>query len=647
MAFSPQPDAGCRLDVGAAVRQSWSCRPLPVSKGSALTAPPSPVARLGLRLLATSDLHMQIAPWDYLTDRPAPRRGLAMTARLIDTARAEVANSLLLDNGDFLQGSPLGDWVARQGRGRRHPMVAAMNALRYDAGTLGNHEFSHGLPLLRAALAEAAFPVVSANILDADGQGICPATCILDRLLCDEDGRRHPIRIGVTGFAPPQTMLWESRSTAGQLRSRDILDAARDAIAALRAAGADVIVALAHTGIDPAPPVAGMENAALPLAALDGIDALVLGHTHLTFPSATQVPPAQGHLHGKPAVMPGFHGSHLGVIDLSLERHPQGWRVTGHRAHLRSLADLAKDTPAHRAVLRAVAPTHRATRSWMASPLGHSNRPLHSHFSLIAPCDALRLVARAQARHVATRLQGTPHADLPLLSAVAPFKAGGRGGPGNYTDIPAGPLCLRHVADLYLHPNALVALRVTGAELADWLERAAALFHHVTPGGQDLPLIRDDMPSFDFDLIDGLRFAIDLSQPARFDARGTQIHPSSRRIIGLTCHGRPVARRDSFILATNSHRAAGGGGFAGTGADRIVLDTGIPVREVLAAHVAAGGATETALTGFDWRFAPMPGTTVTFDTAPAALRHRDSLPAPHPEPLGPTPEGFLRFRLRL
>ena len=110
-------------------------------------------------------------------------------------------------------------------------------------------------------------------------------------------------------------------------------------------------------------------------------------------------------------------------------------------------------------------------------------------------------------------LHGTAYQALPILSAVAPFKAGGRGGPDNYTDIPAGALRARHANDLYIHPNSLVAVQVSGNEVAAWLERSASMFHQILPGAQDVPLIDDQFPSFNFDVIHGLSYRIDLSQP--------------------------------------------------------------------------------------------------------------------------------------
>jgi 2',3'-cyclic-nucleotide 2'-phosphodiesterase/3'-nucleotidase len=597
-----------------------------------------------LRLLATSDLHAHAFGWDYHGDRRQPGLGLSDLAHLIDAARAECPNTLLLDNGDFLQGSPLGDWAAEQGAHRTHPMISAMNVLGYDAATLGNHEFSHGLPLLRRAMADAAFPFVSANLQPLDDGPFAERGIVIDRVLSDGTGKRRPIRIGITGIAPPQTVIWEAHQIEGQVAATDAVPAATTAVSALRHAGADVVILLAHTGMGAAGDPQGMENVAESLAQLSGADAMVMGHTHLIYPSPDDSAAArQGDgLHGTPAVMPGFFGSHLGRIDLTLQHDGRQWSLSGGQA---ALLPATAATRPHRRVQRVCGAAHEAARHWLSQQIGQSDEPLHSYFAQVAPSQTMRLVAAAQARHVQRRLAGTVFADLPLLSSTAPFRAGGRGGAENFTDIPAGPLELRHATDIYPFPNTVVALRVTGAELEDWLERAVIQFTTIDPGQTDQALVRPDSPSFDFDLIAGLSFAIDVTQPPRFDARGICVNPQAHRIRGLTRKGRPIAAEEVFILATNSYRAAGSGGFPGCWADRIVLDDKTAARSALIAYLAAPGDTA-GMAAYDWGFHPV-GARVTFDTAASAAAHLHHIAALRPEPTDGAAEGYRRFRLQL
>ena len=308
---------------------------------SAISLPDLSASQAHLRLIQTTDLHLHVLGYDYFTDRALPGTGLARIATRIRALRASAGTSLLLDNGDFLQGTPLADWLAEEGRlgpGELHPMFGAMNALGYDGGTLGNHDFNYGLPFLVNALAGAAFPVVCANVLTARGAApaedttLQPPWTVLDREVTTGDGRTLPLRIGLIGFAPPQTREWEQFSVGPRIDTRDIVAAALGHLPALRAAGADIVVALAHSGIGDATHSPGMENAATALAALDGIDVVLAGHTHQRFPGPDIAPgpavdPVAGTLAGKPAVMAGFDGAHFGLIDLVLDHGPQGWRI--------------------------------------------------------------------------------------------------------------------------------------------------------------------------------------------------------------------------------------------------------------------------------------------------------------------------------
>lgn len=611
-----------------------------------------------LRILATSDLHAHLRSWDYLKNRPNPAVGLARTASLIAKARAEAECCVLVDNGDFLQGSPLGEGEALASpaaAGALHPMIAAMNLLRYDVANLGNHEFSYGLDFLMNHLARAQFPAISANLVRRLGasplqdERLVPPSVIVTRELADQDGQVHPLRVGFVGLAPPQTAVWETAKLGAQLQGRDILEAAIAYVPRLRAQGADVVVALSHSGIGAEMAAQWMENASAALAALDGIDALVTGHTHQTFPVSGKA--ACGHLLGKPAVMPGFYGSHLGVIDLDLIWVAGRWQVQGGQSALQpisrrsaggALRSVAANAPD---IVQASAPAHRATRAWANKPVGSSAHALHSYFAMIAPSSTLRLIARAQAAHVAQALSGGPYAHLPILSAAAPFHAGGRGGPDNFVDIPAGPLTLRHVYDLYPHPNAVAALLVTGAELRLWLERSFGQFLQIAPQAQDVPLLNPDFPSFNFDTIEGLTWAVDLSAPPWVDAKGV-VYQSPRRILNLSYNGQPLAPDQPFVLATNTYRASGSGGFVGPTSKALPLGPPRGSREALAAYIAQN-APVAAEAPPPWHFMQMSNTTVLFDTAPRAESHLPSLTPLRATPLSITPQGFRRFRLHL
>jgi 2',3'-cyclic-nucleotide 2'-phosphodiesterase/3'-nucleotidase len=604
--------------------------------------------------MQTTDLHGQILGYDYFQDRPDPHCGMDRLARLIATARAEVPGSILCDSGDFLQGTPVCD-VAAQDHARDpdalHPVVAAMNLLRYDVAAPGNHEFDFGLPLLRAVIAQARFPMTCANLreLSATAPSLFAPSVLLRRRLRDQAGRLATVRVGLFGIVPPLIAVWGRDHVRCKLEFDDPVATARRMVANLRACGADIVVALNHTGIAP-PDEPAAENTALLVAALPGIDAVLCGHQHRLFPGPdfaglAGVDAVSGLLQGKPAVMAGTSARHLGIIDLTLGQIGGRWGVTGSQVTLRSLP--APPEPGPRpapAFARTLSAAHDRTLTHIRRKVGETVQPLHSYFVQIGDCTALRVVAEAQTHRLRALLADGPLADLPLLSAVAPFRAGGRGGADNYTDIAIGLLTIRHLADLYPYPNMLAAVVVTGAQIADWLERSAGMFHRLIPGKPDQPLIRTDFPSYNFDVIFGLTYGIDLTQPARYDPDGSTIVPGATRITNLCIGGRPLERDARVVVATNSYRAAGGGFFTNLASREHAL----PVRDsnlsVLTDYVQLQHRI-TPQTDPVWRFVPMPGTTALFETGPRAYAYLTE--APGLQAIGRAPDGFARFRLTL
>lgn len=605
---------------------------------------PGPVSSGGaparLRIMATTDLHMHLTSFDYCAERPDPSVGLTRTASLIhaarDEARADNMLSLLLDNGDGTEGNPLGE-VNTERVNRKHPLMSAFGLLGYDAIGLGNHDFNHGLSTLQSVLAQSPCPVVCSNMAvtrDAPVPEIVDHT-ILDRMVPVDDGAADetvPIRIGILSFLPPQTAIWDAHLLAGDIQIDDILASARRQAPKLRAQGCDLIIALAHSGLDTRPRHDHMENAVVQLAEIEEIDVLIAGHTHLHLPGEAHrgiqdVDWKAGRVHGKPAVMPGSAGSHLGVIDLNLEHHAdQGWLIRDSRCELRPVARRFPNGEAQPLVsedirlVRALEADHEDTILRLSRPVGHSEVPLHSHFAFIAPDRSLAVVAAAQAATVRRYCCDDSLDELPLISAVAPGKFGGRSGPTHYTDVPAGPLCLRHLADLHVFTNDICAVRLKGARLRDWIERSASLFHQVTPGSKAAPLLDQDMPGYDFDVFFGLTYRIDLTQPARYQADGRLRKAVHSRVRDLCWRGQPVQDDQDFIIAVNSYRASAGGRVQALDqAERMALPP-IDIRRSLIDYVARKSVKD-PLESADppWSFVPMPGTRVRLPVGPGAL----------------------------
>jgi 2',3'-cyclic-nucleotide 2'-phosphodiesterase/3'-nucleotidase len=613
--------------------------------------------RLRLRLLGLTDLHANLYPYDYYRDCPDNSVGLARAASLIVEARNEAPNCLLFDNGDILQGTPLGDFAAQAiiaDASAIHPVIAAMSTLDCAVATLGNHDFNYGLEALERAYAQARFPVACCNIRKSDGSPWFRPSIVIERKFVDESGTPRGLKVGVIGVAPPQIAQWDEAHVRGRLVTVDIVEAARAELGALEDR-VDLVVALCHSGISRLASTLGEENAGLDLAKLDGIDALFLGHQHLLFPGEDfvgipGVDTERGTIHSKPAVMAGFSGSHLGIIDLELEKDIS-WRVVAARVEARPIAKrdahggVIALTESDASVVKAARSAHDATLRYVRTPIGRLATSPHTYLALIADDPTVQLVNEAQRAYAAPLVAARPDlASLPILSAAAPFKCGGRSGPYSYTDIPAGPVAIKDVADIYPYPNSLRVVKVDGATLREWLERSASIFRRIDPSGRDeQPLLGPAFAAYNFDVIDGVDYSIDVTQPARYDESGALIAPEARRIRDLTFEGAPVDPNQSFLVVTNNYRASGGGGFPGSDGTTVAIEAPDANRDVVLKYVESKTEIAPKSDG-NWRFAPWPNTVVaTYLTSPAAS---GLTPAGLKlTSMGLAPGGFLKLRV--
>jgi 2',3'-cyclic-nucleotide 2'-phosphodiesterase/3'-nucleotidase len=609
-------------------------------------------AQAELAVLETTDLHSNVVGYDYFKLAEDPSLGLDRTAALIAQARRDFANTLLLDNGDTIQGNALGDVQATVAPVRCGQLLAihkVMKKLRYDGAGVGNHDFNFGLGFLGQVMGQRVdvpgvegkrcagpgFPVVLANVYSVrTHKPLFAPYKIIDKRIraVGLDGRavEATVKVGIIGFTTPTILNWDKRWLDGKVYTEGLVETAKRYLPEMRARGADVVVAISHGGLDDSPYSPTMENGNYYLAQLSGqvggIDALLLGHSHQLFPNPAstvaqfnlpQVDKVKGRVFGVPTVMANLWGKNLGVVRLRLRHDGKRWRVDQDAAVVETRSTQQADkrfVAADPEVMALVSAEHEATIRYVKTPIGATDFRMSTYFADVGDVSAIQVVNQAQAGYVRHYVEANlpQYAKLPVLSVSAAFKSGSAG-VADYTDVAAGALALNNAADLYLYPNALYAVKVDGAGLKAWLEKAATRFNTIDPAkAEPQELINTGFAGYNFDTVTSseLSYEIDVTQP-----------PGSR-IGKLQLHGAPLPPGQEFLVATNNYRASGGGNFPGLDGSRTVVASPDASRDVLIAYVKAAKRLTRAANGAQrsWRFAKVEAKgPVVFHSAPGKL----------------------------
>ena len=488
-------------------------------------------------IVATTDIHGRALGWDYVRDAAAPG-GLSRAATAIETLRARYPGILVLvDAGDLLQGNPFATFYARYDKRQPQPIVDAMNALQYDVVTPGNHDFDFGVDFLRRAANEATYRYVSANIVDSGGAPLFQQSLVLSR---------GPVKVGITGFTTPGVTVWDRTQLAGRARVRRIAGAAPGALARLDGEGADLKVVLLHSGFGESSydtTGVGLENDAAALAAVNPKpDVVIVGHTHREMRDTV--------INGVHFVQPRNWAQSLSVVHVWLAKDS----TSGGRYHVTSVrADLIPLTtmPELPRFARRLDAAHEAARLWAATPLGTVTPGFDARYARAQDTPLLDFINEVQRRKSGAQ-----------LSAAAAFDV--------QAGLTEGEVRQREVSGIYPYENTLRAVKISGQQLREFLEHSARYFRTYEPGR---PIINDSVPGYNFDVVSGVVYNIDLSRPA------------GQRIRGLAYEGRIVQPTDSFTMAVNSYRQAGGGGYSMLAGARVVYDRGEDIRELLVEEI--------------------------------------------------------------
>jgi 2',3'-cyclic-nucleotide 2'-phosphodiesterase len=535
-----------------------------------------------LRILGTTDIHTHLYNYDYYKDASTIEFGFAKTATLIRKAKAESKNTLLFDNGDLIQGNPLGDYKAKVAvlkKGEMHPVFKAMLTLGYDAATVGNHEFNYGLDYLDEVLNDSPFPYVNANVFKDDhdnnpknDKNYFKPYKIIEKKVVDQSGKSKTVKIGVIGAVTPQITQWDKANLDGKVITKDIVKTVEANIPKMKKDGADLIVVLSHSGMGDTTYKEFEEDAAYDLTKVEGVDAIISGHNHKTFPGDFKdlpgVDTANGTVNGVPFVMPGNWGNQLGVIDLTINKEKGKWKVSNAHSELRAIFRTVKDANGASVkeslaepdpiVMAFVKKDHEGTVEYVRQPVGQTSADIHSYFALVQDDPSIQIVTNAQTWYAEKQLRGTADEGLPILSAGAPFKAGGRNGASYYTYIPEGTIAIKNVSDLYLYPNTVATIKINGADVKEWLEMSAGQFNQIDENKTtEQSLINNDFPTYNYDVIDGVTYDIDVTEPAKYDNNGNVKNANANRVKNLQYNGQPIDMNQEFIVVTNNYRANG------------------------------------------------------------------------------------------
>lgn len=596
---------------------------------------------------------MRMLAFDYMRDRADTGPSMARLATVIKQHRETAANSerlsLLVDNGDLVQGTPVAEFLALPSTKIPHPMAACINAMAYDALGLGNHDFDHGLAQLDRIIEQFDAPAICTNLSENTLTKVVPWVHLERNIKCC-DGKIRPITIGIASVLPHQTARWNRHQLQGHGDVSLPLPALRKAVTNLRKQGADIVIVLAHMGIAVMDEGNDPQNQVSGVAAIKGVDAVIGGHTHLLFPgpdhlSAQEADCQRGTIHGVPVVMPGAPASHLGVIELDLEwvESDQKWTIYTARS---TVEPVGIDIPQDPTITACVHDAHEATRRYLAEPVASLTAPMNSFFTLARAGSIASLLAGAKKYFIAKNIAGTGLQDLPLLSVGSTAATGGFDGPDNFVCLARGCLKRRDIAGLNPYANQVWAVRTNGARLVDWLERSTLIFKTLTPGQTDQELINVNVPGFRFDTIFGLTYEIDPTQPPFYDLSGQGFGSGKGRISNVRWKGAPLDLEQEFLVATTDHRTSGSGAFEAFSDSEIVFRDGAPLSHALIEYLQSPDFSPQDVS-CPWRFKSEIDCSVILLSAPEAANHLNEIADLSPEYAGLSSEGFARIRLLL
>ncbi|MDI6807580.1 MAG: 5'-nucleotidase C-terminal domain-containing protein [Candidatus Eisenbacteria bacterium] len=470
--------------------------------------PPSDSVRV--TIIATSDVHGSIYPFDYYAEKSADI-GLAKVATVVRKIRDEKKNVILLDCGDTIEGTPLTYFFSTREKSAPNPIVLAMNYLKYDCMTVGNHDFNFGFDILRKVKKEANFPFLAANIADTTAKSLFQPYVIKEI---------SGVRIGILGLTTPAVTLWENPRNLEGIKFLDTIESVKAAVKTLREKErVNAVLLAAHMGLENDAQTGAPRVGALPgenqiekiIAQVPGIDCVIMAHTHELI--------SDQRLGEVLATQPGFRGKYVSEIDLVFANENGTLTLARKASSLVPVEGIGPDAK----LLSLVSTYHEKTQKYLNTVVAEAVEPLSGLKTWFEDTALLDLIQNAQ-------LDGSG-ADVSLAAALTPCLG-----------IDKGPVTIRELSALYPYHNTLCVVEVTAGDLKRELEYSSAKFGRYDSGpfGGGFPAAGKRRSGLE--VAQGISYRIDLREP------------EGRRIADMTLNGKPLQPGDKIKLAVNSYQ---------------------------------------------------------------------------------------------
>lgn len=459
-----------------------------------------------ITILGTTDLHANIYNWSYEDGQEVDDLGMAKVYSVVEKIRKENPNTILIDNGDTIQGTILSDDLYNTRMDLAHPVIDVMNFMKYDAMTLGNHEFNFGLDLIKKIEEEAEFPILAANAnYKEDGSYLVEPYTVVEVA---------GVKVGILGFTNPNIPRWDGPKVT-ELEFDNMVKSAEKHMDELKGQ-TDIIIATAHAGFENE---YGDDGAEAIIEKFPEILALLVGHSHATVSEK----------HGE-TVVGGARDAGRQVVrfDLKLKNENNEWKVIDNTVEIIDV----KEYEASEELKEYAKEYHEKTLEFLVEVIGIATEDF-------VPESEINGIPEAQLRDTAVidlinnvQLEATG-ADI---AAAALFQS--------KSNLRAGDITYASIFDIYKYPNTLVGIEVSGKELKDYMEWSAKYYNTFKPGDVNISF-NPNIRGYNYDMFQGVEYKVDVSKP------------EGERIVDLKFNGEPVKDTDTFKLAINNYRYGG------------------------------------------------------------------------------------------